>query len=269
VNPFFFGRHERRLFGIYEAGNRREGPARGAVLCHPWGSEYMHAHRTVRQAALKLAAAGIDTLRFDYFGTGDSAGEMQHANVDLWADDICAAIDEIVEMSGARRVTLVGLRFGALLAARVAAERPSLVERLVLWDPILDGRSYLEELFATCRAQVLPYRDLTPRPASAGGGFEVLGYPVSERMMRDFQALDVRAFAADLPAPTDVLVSGSDGDVARVREALAPAAASASIEQIEQEPCWIEYWPPRARSIQPELLERLVERTKAIGAERG
>ena len=46
------------------------------MLCYPWGSEYIYAHRSLRLLAQRRAAAGIHTLRFDYFGTGDSDGDI-------------------------------------------------------------------------------------------------------------------------------------------------------------------------------------------------
>ena len=109
------------MFGIYEPARR--GPGRRAVvLCHPWGAEHLHAYRSMRQLSATLTAAGLHTLRFDYFGTGDSAGEMTAATLDGWHADIRAAVQELLDTTGATRVGLVGLRLGATLAAKVAAK---------------------------------------------------------------------------------------------------------------------------------------------------
>ncbi len=56
---------------------RRAGVCRlpkSIVLCHPWGQEYLRAHRSMRQLGNLLAAAGHHVFRLDYFGTGDSGG---------------------------------------------------------------------------------------------------------------------------------------------------------------------------------------------------
>ena len=71
MTPFYFGAGPQRLFGIYEPAVLTGRGKRGAVLCYPWGPEYVHAHRVMRQLAIKLAGAGVHTLRFDFFGTGD------------------------------------------------------------------------------------------------------------------------------------------------------------------------------------------------------
>ncbi|MFB2351088.1 hypothetical protein, partial [Priestia megaterium] len=76
-----------------------------------------------------------------------AAGEAEEADLAGWRDDIEMAIEELKGMSGAPRVSLVGMRLGASLAAEVAAQRMD-VDRLALWDPIVSGRDYLRELEA-------------------------------------------------------------------------------------------------------------------------
>jgi pimeloyl-ACP methyl ester carboxylesterase len=98
----------------------------------------VHAHRTLRQLALKLTSLGYHTLRFDYFGTGDSAGEIAHIDPAGMQSDLESAIEAAQDIAGADRVALIGLRLGANLAAHVAALHCSDLEALVLWDPIGD-----------------------------------------------------------------------------------------------------------------------------------
>ena len=147
LDPIFFGASPRRLFGVYDPadGNSSKG-LRAAVLCNPWGPEYIYAHRALRQLAKRLSLAGCHTLRFDYFGTGISAGDMVDAELAGWKGDIETAIDEVMDLTGAKRVALLGLRLGATLAASVAATRQKGVDALILWDPIVDGTTYLDSL---------------------------------------------------------------------------------------------------------------------------
>jgi pimeloyl-ACP methyl ester carboxylesterase len=137
VNPLYLGTQERRLFAVYEPAAVKDRPARAAVLCHPWGSEYVYAHRSMRQLAVKLSARGFHTLRFDYFGTGDSGGEDAEADPAAAVADIESAAEGLQDMLGVARVALIGLRLGATLAARAAMRRKGNVDALVLWDPIL------------------------------------------------------------------------------------------------------------------------------------
>jgi alpha/beta superfamily hydrolase len=136
MTPFYFGSADRRLFGVYDPAHKIGGATRAAVVCYPSGDEQIHAYRTLRQLAARMSQAGIHVLRFDYYGTGDSSGETGEGDIASWCDDIKTAIAELKDMTGATRVSLVGLRLGANLAARVAAKRPAEIDNLVLWEPL-------------------------------------------------------------------------------------------------------------------------------------
>lgn len=144
--PLYFGAGDQQLFSVYEPARGSSGAKRAAVLCNPAGSEYVHAHRTMRNLALRLSKAGLHVLRFDYYGTGDSAGDSDEGNPLRWCDDIEAAMSELKDMTGAMQVTLIGLRFGANLAARVAGRDLRGVEALVLWEPLTSGHDSVASL---------------------------------------------------------------------------------------------------------------------------
>jgi pimeloyl-ACP methyl ester carboxylesterase len=259
MNPFYFGDRTRRLFGIYHAAIPVEGPPRAVVLCNSWGPDYIYSHRTVRQAAIQLAEVGFHVLRFDYFGTGDSAGELTEATLAMWQDDIRIAIREVSDMSGADRVMLIGLRLGGVLAARVAAEDTAKVPQLILWDPIATGSVYLDELFGNSRSDPEAFREPRRRPASAGGGHEIHGFPLTDAMAREIRDLDLRSVSAGLPALCRVLLSTPEHDAVLVRRQLIPPLDPGLIERIPAFPCWNNYWPPFLRAMPAEFLGRLVE----------
>lgn len=115
----------------------------GFVLCPPIGIEASPGYRGLTVLAEKLEAAGVVVLRFDYTGTGDSAGNTSEVpSVETWEDDIQTAIG-LVRDTGASNVGLVGLRVGALLAGYVAPKMP--IDALALWDPCVSGQRYLRE----------------------------------------------------------------------------------------------------------------------------
>ena len=99
MNPLYIGTRGRRLFGIHEPPAVKAGRARAAVLCYPWGSEYLFAHRTLRQLAVRLCGAGFHTLRFDFFGTGDSSGDMLDADLAGWEGDTESAVEGIKDIA--------------------------------------------------------------------------------------------------------------------------------------------------------------------------
>ena len=141
--PTWFGPEGSRLFGVLHAPDG--GVARaGVVICPPLGRQHLDTYRGLKLMAQRLCAKGFAVLRIDYRGTGDSTGEQcLDTAVDEYLGSVRTAVDYL-RASGVQRVSLVGLRFGALLAATVAASVTDL-DGLVLWDPVTDGRRYLRE----------------------------------------------------------------------------------------------------------------------------
>jgi pimeloyl-ACP methyl ester carboxylesterase len=234
MNPFFFGSSARRLFGIYSVANRTAaaGPGRAVVLCQPWGPEYQYAHRSMRHLANSLTAAGIHVLRFDYFGTGDSDGEAREAGLADWTSDIEMAIEELQDTTGVTRVGLVGLRLGATLAAQVAAKKQQQVDRLVLWDPVVCGETYLQELWQNSDQK-------TPARAAPHGSHEIQGYPLTDDLSKELLGADLPASLAGFPGRTLVIVSGIGALDQRLRSLqTAHSSGSFAADEVDSAPAW-------------------------------
>jgi alpha-beta hydrolase superfamily lysophospholipase len=139
----WFGTEERPLFGWVSMP--ADGRARGGVLlCPPMGEESRAAHRTFRRLAEALAEQGLVALRFDYEGTGDSAGLQDDPDrVPAWLASVEAARGYLLDL-GVPSVAAVGMRLGATLAATQASAGGPFGS-LVLWDPCLSGRTFLRE----------------------------------------------------------------------------------------------------------------------------
>jgi pimeloyl-ACP methyl ester carboxylesterase len=199
-------------------------------------------------------------LRFDYYGTGDSEGDMTDASVPMWHENIVTAMQEIAAISGVRHVGLIGFRFGGMLAARVAARDPANVDQLLLWDPVVNGSAFLDELFYNCEHDPDAYRELRTRPTSAGGGYEVHGFPLTDAMNKQIRDLDLGTVSASIPSWCAILISGPERDLIQVRNRLVPPVDPGSIERLPEMPCWTVQWPPELRSLPVKFLRRLVER---------
>jgi pimeloyl-ACP methyl ester carboxylesterase len=241
MTPFYFGTDARRLFGIHETAARTGRGTRAAVLCQPWGAEYLNAHRAIRHLALKLAAAGWHALRFDYFGTGDSAGEAMEGDLAGWEADIGLAMAEARDIIGGGPVALIGLRLGATLAARVARQRPRDIHRLVLWDPVIRGADYLADLDG-------------PGPAAR----MARGTPLSAAMRRDLAAADLAPLLAAPATRTFLLTTQPPAPAqAPAHPPEAPGKASLAHDVIAAAPPWIE--DPEAMGVIPVgVIQRIV-----------
>jgi pimeloyl-ACP methyl ester carboxylesterase len=235
VEAFLFGQSSRPLFAAYDSAARSMTPPAGVVICSPFGHEYIRAHRMLRNLALALAASGFHVLRFDYSGCGDSSGDGRDATVEQWQSDVAAAIDELKDMVGLSRVSIVGVRFGATLAAMAAATRRD-VEKLVLWDPVVQGAEHLRDLRQLqerwLRGRPIPKRS---RPGLATS--EIIGFPVPPALEEGFNRADLTAVQS-WPAELVVTISTSEENDVQLRTVLEARHPRCMFERIESRCHW-------------------------------
>jgi uncharacterized protein len=180
MNAFFFGESARPLFGVH---HEPIGLDRGAVvLCPGWGREYQYAHRTYGVLARRLTEAGWHVLRFDYTGEGDSWGDTTYATLPRWIADVRTAVEEIRSLTGHQEVSLLGMRIGAYVAAQVA-ESTLDVPQLILWDPVLDGPSWVRELAGR-----------TGIPSSEATPIELAGRCISPELLHGFLEVSIASY---------------------------------------------------------------------------
>ncbi len=143
--PFFFPNGSYKLFGVlHEPKNDSTGE--GFVFCHPFAEEKLWSHRVFVNFARALAKLGYTVLRFDYMGHGDSQGKFEEASIDTRLSDIHCAIHILkANFKNTLKINLLGLRLGSTLCA-LAAEADSSVNRLILWEPIINGDRYMREI---------------------------------------------------------------------------------------------------------------------------
>lgn len=229
VDPLFFPGARGRLYGCHHAA-AQAGPVRvPVVLCPPAGHESVRCHRALRQLALQLAKAGHPGFRFDYSCTGDSEGESSDASLDAWRDDVAAAIAETRRRTGASAVVLLGLRLGAVLALQAAAGRDD-VASLVLWNPVTDGATMLDEWRAADR-EFVRVHGLPPRSG------EILGLPLGVALAAALQRLALPLTGL----PPRLLVCHDPRDRVVLQDLIAhlrPAARTLDVQEAPQPAIW-------------------------------
>lgn len=151
MHGFYFGDRHRQLYGAYDAPVQPS--SRAVVICQPWGPEGLSGHQSLRRLARVLADNDVHAMRFDYYGTGDSAGNGSDTTLESMLADLDYAVEECADLSQLEQVWLVGVRLGGTLAAQYAPTAGA-VSGVVLWDPIVDGPAYLDQLEQNAKGQV-------------------------------------------------------------------------------------------------------------------
>jgi pimeloyl-ACP methyl ester carboxylesterase len=223
AQPLYFPSGDQTLFGWLHAPTGPVISDVGAVICSPFGYEAVCAHLSLRAFADTCAASGVVALRFDYFATGDSSGTVAEDDLILkWRDDIGAAIDTLRRTLGVRRICLVGVRLGALLAGLVAVERP--IDALVAITPVVSGRRYLRELRAFLASTSVNVESAAP---SADGGLDVAGFRLSNASLERLDSVDLSKLNG--AAPTSVLIIDRDDFPAAQQWAAALKSSGADV----------------------------------------
>jgi len=243
---FFFDAEGARLFAI---AHRPVGLAArtGFVLCHPYGEEKQFSYRILARFGRKLAEAGYPVLRFDCRGYGDSEGDLEDSTVASQVAETRAAMALTRERLGVARVALLGLRFGASIAALAAGGEPA-AAGLVLWSPVTHGARYLDELirkklFARMIHKTGPAnKEEILAELASQGRVDFEGNYLGQAMADEMATMDLAATAAGYRGPVLVHCVRNRRESYDEFEALVAAyrqgGAEAELRVAEQTPFW-------------------------------
>lgn len=181
---------------LYAALHRSQGePARaGVLIVPPLLHELQRSRRLCTQIAARLAALGLPCLRFDFHGTGDSGGRGAESDFAVMRADLELAARSLRRDGGADGLVVLALRGGALPVASWLAGGGH-ADAVVLWEPIVDGAAWLDELQHEDAAEL---RSADRYPLRRGVPVErdesqLMGFDVSPRFRRDLAAAQVAA----------------------------------------------------------------------------
>lgn len=227
---FFVPARDGQRLGIHHAP---AGAPNGLVLHVPAFAEEMNkSRRMVAQAARALAAAGFAVLQVDLLGCGDSGGDLGDASWADWTDDLCTAAAWLRDRHATDAPIPLWLwahRAGALLAGDVLSKLPE-PANLLLWQPVLQGRSVVQQLLRLKAAASWQQGDgkavidRARADLAAGAAVEVAGYLLTPALVNAFEQ------AALKPAGTDgggrqlvwLEVSGDGGELSPAAQAQLP-----------------------------------------------
>jgi pimeloyl-ACP methyl ester carboxylesterase len=240
LEPVYFG-PSRSLFGCLHAPQGTPQPGCGIVICPAAGPEYIRCHRSLRVLATMLARAGYPVLRFDYFATGDSLGEGEEATLARWQGDINDAVRFMRGRYHATRLTLLGIRMGATLAVRHLLERGG-VERLVLWDPVVHGHRFVDELRArTSEHQqwLVERHGVRPSSVEADGPQDLFGFRFSPELIDEINAIDLLSLNTKASASTFILDNCEDAETAAFSEHLHGIGLEVELKRFQSAATWL------------------------------
>jgi Serine aminopeptidase, S33 len=183
---------------LYTVLHHVDQPVARVLLVGPFASERHSSYIPWVNWARYLAAKGIEALRYDYRGIGESAGVFEEMSFSHWNQDVHLLANWLKDQSPDLPLVLHGLGMGALLASQ--AFHAGLGDVLLLWSPPANANQALRSAIVRWVnvEQLFKYGDERKPPSAfiqdleRGSPIEVEGYQYSGKLWQD-------SFHVDLP----------------------------------------------------------------------
>lgn len=169
-----------------------------AVMLHGYTGHKNENGFLFKQITKTLVDNNIATLRFDYYGSGDSDGEFKDQTFTTVRNDAKAVIDEAVKLNNGKQIYLIGFSMGGACAARMSVERKDAIKKLVLMSPAGDMYEILNFVF-------------TKNPVVDENFVDIGGYYVGKGFLESFKDLNMYEGLADFDKP--VLITQGSADL--------------------------------------------------------
>lgn len=176
---------------------------RAVILCHGFLSN--KDSRTNLRLTQLLVDQGIGTLRFDWFGMGDSGGDFSRITVATCCDQLECAIG-LMRDRGYSELGIVGSSFGGLLAILVGQHHPEL-RAIGLKCPVPDFPEALDHEFG--RAGIEEWQRTNYIPDVTG---EAASIALDFSFYESCRAFDAYAAARNIKAPV-LIVHGEQDEL--------------------------------------------------------
>lgn len=214
---------------LYAVLHRVQSPVARTLLVGPFAAERQNSYLPWVKWARHLAARGIEVLRFDYRGVGESTGRFEEMTFRSWMEDVRIAAGWFQELTPHVPLVLHGLETGALFAGRCFQD--GVGSALLLWSPSPSGNHALRSAllrwvgleqilsFGAERRKTSDYIQLL----NDGQAIEVEGYRWSSALWKDsFQWTLAEGLSTVGDTVLDTVVDGRPVRIANLPSKAAP-----------------------------------------------
>jgi hypothetical protein len=141
------------LFGIIHEPMENRYPDQAIIILSPGIKSRVAPHRLYVKMARKFSEIGFRVLRFDFYGLGDSEGEIEEKStanlygsiqVGRYIDDTIAALDWMQKKFSVNKFIISGLCGGAITGLHAAVKDSRIVNLIGLGIPVILDSSEID-----------------------------------------------------------------------------------------------------------------------------
>lgn len=198
--PVTFRSQGQQVVGmLHRPRGRGRHPA--VVFLHGFTATSTESHRLFVEAARHLAGLGFASLRFDFRGSGNSAGSFAGVTISSEVADARAALRWLRRQPGidSARTAVVGMSLGGLVAAHVLAG-DRLLQAGVLWNPVAFPKERRDTWMTLDHLRQLKKR----------GVIDWGGWPIGRGLYRELGTCKPIARLVQATCPVRIIQSGDD-----------------------------------------------------------
>ncbi len=261
TEAFFLPGTKGQLFALYYRPPSEISEYGSVLLAPPFAEEMNRCRAMVSMQARALARAGIATLVLDPYGTGDSGGEFEDGTWEQWTDDLRTGL-RWLESIGQGCGTLWGIRLGALFALDVARTEPS-IDRIVFWQPVVSGRSFLTQFLRIRIAAEFGEKEGVRGTEEFRRDFredrpvEVAGYRIAPELGRDLDEKSLSLFLSRTEVRIDwfEILASESASVPQGQSKAIKECRDAGLRVDLHEICGPAFWQVHERTVAPNLID--------------
>lgn len=161
---------------------------------------------SAKEIAKRLADVGINSLRIDFYGHGESDGNFEDVTVSHGVDDVLSAIN-FLDQKGHTDIHYLGTSYGGACGILAAAQTKKL-KTLVLRSPVADF--WTRELMRMPKEKLLEWKNQGYRMYIMGNGKDLrLNYS----FLQDMEQTNGFAAAKNIEIPTLIVHGDQDESV--------------------------------------------------------
>ena len=193
--PITFQSQGKQIVGIIHQPEKENDIA--VIMCHGFTGDKTENKRLFVETGRAFAEAGFLTLRFDFFGSGDSEGGFFETRLSHNIQNLRDAM-QFFRNRGVQKIVVLGISMGA--ATAILTFKPDEMDGLILWSSVADLRKLFESKLG---------KSLETAPAFES--YEYEGWLIEREFYLDALQYDISECLKTIDIPK-LIVQGSNDD---------------------------------------------------------